>query len=200
MAEHGDHTVEKLWETAAAREAQEKDPRFEEAIAAAIRTVVLATVSKTGTGGRMPFERRFFRPLGALCILACDPMIEAGVMAAIPLAQEGDYFRLGLGVISLAAAVLLLAAGILLCFMRITGRAMAFLATGISVPVCVFSAAIGLMGGHALLYGVGYPIVIVLLLKSATPSNGLPAPAEKASVPANPHMDDFSLRVVPISQ
>ena len=53
----------------------------------------------------MSLDRRFFRPLGALCILASDPMIEAGAMAAGSFAQEGDYFRLVVSGLSIVAAV-----------------------------------------------------------------------------------------------
>ncbi len=133
----------------------------------------------------MSFDARFFRPIGALGILASDPMIEAGIMAAGPFWQAGDYFRLSISAVSVLAAVLLLVAGVLLCMKRIAGRAVARLSASVSIPVCVFSAAIGLMGGHALLYGVGYPIVIVLLLNRATPSSGVTTNLENPAVRAD---------------
>lgn len=128
----------------------------------------------------MSLDRRFFRPLGVLCILASDPMIEEGARAAGSFAQEGDYFRLAVSALSIAAAVLLLIAGIVLCLKRATGGTFAIVAASLSVPVSVFSAVIGLMGSHALMYGAGYPIVIVLLLKRATPSSGPPTDGNKA--------------------
>jgi len=141
----------------------------------------------------MSLDRRFFRPLGALCILASDPMIEAGALAAGSFAQEGDYFRLVVSGLSIVAAVLLLIAGIVLCFKRAGGGTIAIVAASLSVPVSVFSAVIGLMGGHALMYGAGYPIVIVLLLKRATPSSGLPTAGDNARHP-DAHRDDIHLR------
>ena len=127
----------------------------------------------------MPFDRRFFRPLGALSIFAADPMIEGGLMAASAFFREGDYFRLFVAALSTFGAVLLLIAGIMLCFKRIAGRTVTYVAAWISAPIAIFSTAIGLMGSHALMYGAGYPIVIVLLLRRATPSDGLPATTEE---------------------
>jgi hypothetical protein len=142
----------------------------------------------------MLIDARFFRPIGALAILVSDPMIEEGVMAARSFAQESDDFRLMVSAVSVFAAVLLLVAGILLCLKRITGRTIAYSAAAVSVPVSIFAAAIGLMGGHALMYGVGYPIVIVLLLRRATPSNGLPNGGADAKPGSDANRDDVRLR------
>jgi hypothetical protein len=141
----------------------------------------------------MSMDQRFIRPLGALCLLASDPMIEAGIMAARSFAEEGDAFRLAVSWVSVAAAALLLLAGLMLLFKRASGRVLAIVSTAVSVPVCVFSAAIGLMGGHALMYGVGFPIVIVLLLSRATPSSGLGG-EQQPSAPAAPSSNDLHLR------
>jgi hypothetical protein len=142
----------------------------------------------------MSLDRRFFRPLGALCILASDPMIEAGIAAAGAFAQESDHFRLVVSVLSIVAAVLLLVAGILMCFKRATGATLAIVAAGLSVPVSIFSATIGLMGGHALIYGAGYPIVIILLLTRGTPSNGLPTTEDRAAHRSDTQRDNAGLR------
>jgi hypothetical protein len=144
----------------------------------------------------MSVDRRFFRPLGALCIFASDPMIEAGVEAAGAFVQEGDYFRLVLSGLSIVAAVLLLVAGIMLCFKRPAGRTIAFVAAGLSVPVSVFSTIIGLMGSHALMYGAGYPIVIVLLLQRATPAGRLPTTDDAGASRGEGHGTDVQLRAV----
>jgi uncharacterized membrane protein YhaH (DUF805 family) len=143
----------------------------------------------------MSIDVRFFRPIGVLAILASDPMIEAGAMAAGSFLQEGDQFRLVISVVSVLAAVLLLVAGILLCFKRVAGRNLAYAAAALSVPISLFAAAIGLMGSHALMYGVGYPIVIVLLLKRATPSNGLPTIGEDPKPVGDAPPGDVRLRM-----
>jgi hypothetical protein len=142
----------------------------------------------------MSLDRRFVRPLGALSILASDPMIEGGIMAARSFLQEGDSFRLAVSALSTIAAILLLVAGVLLCFKHIGGRTLAYVSASLSVPISVFSALIGLMGSHALMYGAGYPIVIVLLLKRATPSNGLPVPDDTAPVRPHARGDHAQLR------
>jgi hypothetical protein len=143
----------------------------------------------------MSLDRRFFRPLGALCILASDPIIEAGIAAAGAFARRKvTSFRLGVSVLSVLAAVLLLIAGLMLCFKRVAGGTMAVVAASLSVPVSIFGATIGLMGGHALMYGAGYPIVIVLLLTCATPSNGLPTTGDRAPDRSDTQRDNASLR------
>jgi len=98
----------------------------------------------------------------------------------LPSSHEGAHLRTLLSFVSIFAALLLLVAGILLCAKLPFGRRVAYWATALSVPVCIFSALIHLMGAHALLYGVGYPIVIVTLLHRATPSSGIPSETETA--------------------
>ena len=67
------------------------------------------------------------------------------------------------------AALLLLTGGILLCSKRPVGRTIAYWGAAVSIPTHFFGALIGLMSGHAVLYGAAYPIVLVLLLSRATP-------------------------------
>ena len=117
-------------------------------------------------------NNHFFRPLGTLCILASLPMIEAG----IPTARS--FFRIDalkwlLASLGTLGAFLLLAAGILLFAKRLAGCTVAYWGAGISVFSITFAFVIRLAGGHALLDGVGYPIVIVLLLGRLTPSDGV---------------------------
>ena len=126
----------------------------------------------------MSFDRRFFRPLGVLSILVSLPIIEAGLMAASTFFRVGDPIRSVLSLLGSLGALLLLIAGIVLCAKRTTGRTIAYWGATVSVAAHIIGALIGLMGGHAVLYGVGYPIVIVLLLKRAKPSSGLSSPVE----------------------
>jgi hypothetical protein len=116
----------------------------------------------------MSIDQRFFRPLGFLTIFSASPMIDEGLQALRAFIQEGDYIRVAMGFVSLFAALLLLAGGILLCAKLRVGRSVAYWAAGISIPVSFFSAVIHLMGAHALMYGLGYPIVIVTLLHRLT--------------------------------
>ena len=117
-------------------------------------------------------NNRFFRPLGTLCILAALPMIEAG----IPTARS--FFRIDalkwlLASLGTLGAFVLLAAGILLFAKRLAGCTVAYWEAGISILSIIFAFIIRLAGGHALLYGVGYPIVIVHLLRGITASDGV---------------------------
>jgi hypothetical protein len=129
-------------------------------------------------GATMSFDRRFFRPLGVLSIFVSLPILEAGLMSAGAEIRAGDTVRTVLSSLGSFGALLLLLAGIVLCAKRTKGRTIAYWGTAVSVPAHIFGAVIGLMGGHAVLYGVGYPIVIALLLKRATPSSGLPNSTE----------------------
>jgi hypothetical protein len=116
-------------------------------------------------------DERFFRPLGTLCMLASLPMIEAG----IPTAQsffDINTLKFFLALAGTIGAFVLLTAGIVLCTKRLAGRTLAYCGAAISIFSISFAAVIRLAGGHAPLYGVGYPIVIVLLLRGATPSDG----------------------------
>jgi hypothetical protein len=142
----------------------------------------------------MSLDKRFFRPLGFLSIFAASPMIDAGLQAVRPFFRQGDHLRTLLSLVGIFASLLLLLAGILLCAKLPVGRIFAYWAAAVSTPVCIFSAVIHLMGAHALLYGVGYPIVIVLLLHRATPSSGVPSVAEQLEGPSSTPRRDAHLR------
>jgi hypothetical protein len=142
----------------------------------------------------MSLDKRFFRPLGFLSIFAASPMIDAGIQSVPPFFRHGDYIRASLGSVITFAAFLLLAAGILLCAKRPVGRTLVYWATGISIPPCIFSAFIYLIGAHALLYGVGYPIAIALLLHRSTPSNGVRGVTEDSEARASTGQQNTHLR------
>jgi hypothetical protein len=116
-------------------------------------------------------DNRFFRPLGTLCILASLPMIEAGIPTTNSFFGI-DTLKWLLALAGTLGAFVLLTAGIVLCTKRLVGRTLAYHGAAVSIFSISFAAVIHLAGGHALLYGVGYPIVIVLLLRRATPSDG----------------------------
>jgi hypothetical protein len=128
-------------------------------------------------------ENRFFRPLGSLAILASLPILEAGFQAARAFFRTSDALFTVTSALGTLAAVVLLLAGILLCCKVEAGRKVVYAAAWLSIPVHVFGTAIHLMGGHAVLYGVAYPIVIVLLLRRATPSGGVPGAADSEPGP-----------------
>ena len=112
-------------------------------------------------------DNRFFRPLGTLCILASLPMIEAGIPTAHSFFGI-DTLKWFLALLGTLGAFVLLTAGIVLCTKR-PGRTLAYCGAAISILSISLAVVIRLAGGHALLYGVGYPIVIVLLfLKPGT--------------------------------
>jgi hypothetical protein len=116
-------------------------------------------------------DNRFFRPLGTLCILASLPMIEAGIPTAHSFVgiNTAKWFLAWAGTLG---AFVLLTAGIVLCVKRLAGRTLAYCGAALSIVSISFAVLIGLAGGHAFLYGVGYPIVMVLLLRRTTPSDG----------------------------
>ena len=130
-------------------------------------------------------DHRFIRPLGVLSIFVSLPLLEEGLKAAGAFYQEGDSLRLFLSAIASIGALLFLIAGICLCARRETGRGIAYAGAALSVVACTSGAVIGLVGGHGVLYGVGYPIAIVMLLR-ATPSSGIQARLE----PKHPTTDD----------
>ena len=70
-------------------------------------------------------------------------------------------------------AFCLLLAGVSLFMKREMGRRLALWGSAASIVAHMIGALIGLVGGHGVLYGVGFPVAIVLLLR-ATPSSGLP--------------------------
>ena len=110
-------------------------------------------------------------------------------MAAHAFLDEGDQLRTFLGSLASLGAFLLLAAGMLLCARRRIGRRVAYWGAAASIVACTVGALIGLVGGHGVRYGVGYPIVIVLLLR-ATPSNGLPSDGRTPDSPPHTVNDD----------
>lgn len=118
-------------------------------------------------------DHRFVRPLGVMTIFVSLPLLEEGLKAASAFYQEADALRLFLSAIASIGALLLLVAGICLCARRETGRGVAYVGAALSVVACTWGALIGLVGGHGVLYGVGYPVAIVLLLRQ-TPLSGLP--------------------------
>ena len=128
-------------------------------------------------------HNRFFRPLGTLCILASLPMIEAG----IPTARSFfglDTLKWILALLGTLGAFVLLTAGVVLCMKRVAGRTLAYCGAAISIFSISLAVLIGLAGGHALIYGVGYPIVIVLLLRRVIPLDGAHTLTEHSTSPA----------------
>ena len=137
----------------------------------------------------MSMDDRFIRPPGVLTIFVSLPLSEAGLMAAHAFFDEGDHLRTFLGSLASLGAFLLLGAGMLLCVRRRIRRRVAYWGAAASIVACTVGALIGLVGGHGVLYGVGYPIVIVLLLR-ATPSSGLPSDARAPDSPPHTANDD----------
>lgn len=123
-------------------------------------------------------DNRFARPVGFLAVFAASPVIDAGLRALIPLIYSGDWLRTLTTTIAICASMLFLIAGVLLCAKQGIGRQIANWSTAIAVPTYIVAACIHMVGAHALLYGVGYPIAIVTLLHRATPSSGIPAGGE----------------------
>lgn len=110
-------------------------------------------------------DPRLVRPVGVLTLLASLPITEAGLMALGAFWAEGDSLRTFLSAVASAGAILLLVAGACLVARRAIGRQLAVSGAWASVCACVSGAVIGLVGGHGLLYGVGFPLVIVALLR-----------------------------------
>jgi len=111
-----------------------------------------------------------------------------------PFFRHGDYLRLSLTLVGIFGALLLLLAGILLCAKLPFGRSVAYWAAGVSIPMHITAAFIHLVGAHALLYGVGYPIVIVTLLRRATPPSGVSIGTEGSEAPSGTRQNDGHLR------
>ncbi len=126
----------------------------------------------------MSIDRHLLRPLGLLSVFVALPILEASVMAAVAFFHEGDALRTVLGSLGSAGAVCLLIAGVLLFMKREVGRDVALWGAVASIVAHTLGALIGLVGGHGVLYGVGFPVAIVLLLR-ATPSGGLPIDVQK---------------------
>src|SRR5262245_54061037 len=141
----------------------------------------------------MSIDRQLLRPLGILSVFVSLPILEASLMAASAFFEEGDALRTGLGLLgSLGACCLLLAGGSLI-MKRQVGRQLALWGSTASVAAHLIGAFIGLVGGHGVLYGVGFPVAIVLLLR-ATPSSGLPIDPEKADVRSTASHDRGALK------
>src|SRR5262245_37231041 len=82
----------------------------------------------------------------------------------------------------------LLTGGFRLFAQQLIGRTLAYCgATVLSFSISL-AFLVRLAGGHALLYGVGYLIVIVLLLRRATPSDGV----QRATDHSKPSVDGQS--------
>jgi hypothetical protein len=138
-------------------------------------------------------DHRFVRPLGVLSTFVSVPLVEEGLRATLAFFQEGDTLRLFLSSIASAGGFLFLIGGALLFARRRTGRSVAYVGAAMSVVACTVGAVIGLVGGHGVLYGVGYPIAIVMLLR-ATPSNGLPVKSRDRESQASARREKGSLR------
>jgi hypothetical protein len=131
----------------------------------------------------MSIDRQLLRPLGILSALAALPILEAGLLAASAFVREGDSVRTVLSSLGGLGGFLLLGAGVLLFLKRHVGRGIALWGSAASIVAHVIGALIGLVGGHGVLYGVGFPVAIVLLLRG-TPSSGVPIAARNADTPS----------------
>jgi len=127
----------------------------------------------------MSIDRQLLRPLGILSVFVSLPILEASLMAASAFFEEGDMLRTVLGVLGSVGAFCLLIAGVSLFMKRQRGRQLALWGSAASIVAHMIGALIGLVGGHGVLYGVGFPVAIVLLLR-ATPSGSLPIDTPKA--------------------
>jgi hypothetical protein len=121
----------------------------------------------------MSIERQLLRPLGILSVIVSLPILEASLMAASAFFEEGDTLRTVLGSLGSVGGFCLLIAGVSLFIRRQVGRRLAWWGSAASIVAHMIGALIGLVGGHGVLYGVGFPVAIVLLLR-ATPPTGLP--------------------------
>jgi hypothetical protein len=122
----------------------------------------------------MSIDRRLLRPLGVLCVFVSLPILEAALMAAYAFFKEGDNLRTFLGALGSFGGGFLFVAGVLLFTKRQVWRGLAYWGSAASIVAHTLGAFIGLVGGHGVLYGVGFPVAIVLLLR-ITPPRGLPA-------------------------
>lgn len=127
----------------------------------------------------MSVDRRLLRPLGLLSIFVSLPILEAGVMAAFAFFEEGDTLRTMLSSLGSVGGFCLLISGAALFMKRQVGRDLALWGSSASIVAHTLGALVGLVGGHGVLYGVGFPVAIVLLLR-ATPSNGFPIDSQEA--------------------
>jgi len=141
----------------------------------------------------MSIDRQLLRPLGILSVFVSLPILEASLMAASAFLEEGDTLRVLLGALGSVGAFCLLIAGASLFVKRLIGRQLALWGCAASIVAHLIGALIGLVGGHGVLYGVGFPIAIVLLLR-ATPSSGLPIDTQKVDARSTASHDRGVLR------
>jgi hypothetical protein len=106
---------------------------------------------------------------------------------------EGDALRTVLGSLGSVGAFCLFIAGVSLFMKRQGGRQLALFGCAASIVALVIGALIGLVGGHGVLYGVGFPVAIVLLLR-ASPPCGLPIDTQKADARSTVSHDRSVLR------
>ena len=140
----------------------------------------------------MLIDRQLLRPLGILSVFVSLPILEASLMAASAFFKEGDTLRTVLGALGSVAACCLLIAGVSLIMKRQLGRQLALWGSAASIVAHMIGALIGLVGGHGVLYGVGFPVAIVLLLRAA--SNGLPIHTQQADARSTESHDRGVLR------
>ena len=114
-------------------------------------------------------------------------------MAAFAFFEEGDTLRTALGLLGNVGAFCLLIAGASLLMKRQVGSDIALWGAAVSIVAHTIGALVGLVGGHGVLYGVGFPVAIVLLLR-AIPSNGLPIDTQKADARSTASHDRGILR------
>jgi membrane-bound metal-dependent hydrolase YbcI (DUF457 family) len=145
----------------------------------------------------MSIEPRLQRPLGVLSVLASLPILEASLMAAYAFFMEGDNLRTFLGSLGSLGGTFLLVAGVLLFTKRQLGRRIAYWGSVASIVAHTLGALIGLVGGHGVLYGVGFPVAIVLLLR-ITPSRGSPPEPQSPQTPSTISHDKRLLRVAAV--
>src|SRR5215470_13430421 len=135
----------------------------------------------------MSIDRQLLRPLGILSIFVSLPILEASSMAAFAFLKEGDTLRSVLSSLGGAGALCILVAGVALLMRRRVGRDLALWGSAASIGAHTMGAFIGLVGGHGVLYGIGFPLAIVLLLR-ATPSGGQPIDVQSADTdPSTSH-------------
>ena len=116
-------------------------------------------------------------------------------MAAFAFFEEGDTLRTMVSSLGGVGGFCLLISGAL--FMkRQVGRDLALWGSSASIMAQMahtLGALIGLVGGHGGLYGVGFPVAIVFLLR-ASPSRGLPIDTEQADARSTAAHDRGVLR------
>jgi hypothetical protein len=145
----------------------------------------------------MSIDRRLVRPLGVLCVFASLPILEAALMAAYAFFKEGDNLRTFLGSLGSVGGGFLLVAGVLLFTKRQVGRRLAYWGSAASIVAHTLGALIGLVGGHGVLYGVGFPVAIILLLR-ITHSRGLPPEAQSPEARSTISQDAGLLRAAAV--